>query len=176
MTDSAERNTLWSDFLTAWPPGRVRQMTLEDYTNPDRDDAFIYWIEARLEKLGNIKGGSAFKFGIYYRDKTEAKEPGGGRVWGERYAWLSKYGATEPEAFATIRGRLIGVLDAVQEGKLARIEEIDLAPVLKWKVAFLYQDRAKPLLLPIYKKEMLFSHYRSIDPGARLGSILYHVM
>ena len=176
MTDSAERNTLWSDFLTAWPPGRVRQMTLEDYTNLDRDDAFTYWIEARLEKLGSIWGGSAFKFGIYCRDKTEAKEPGGGRVWGERYAWLSKYGATEPEAFATIRGRLIGVLDAVQEGKLARIEEIDLAPVLKWKVAFLYQDRAKPLLLPIYKKEMLFYHYRSIDPGARLGSTPYHVM
>lgn len=176
MTDDNERRALWSEFLTAWPPERVRQMTLEEYTNANRDDAFVYWIEKRLEKLGSIWGGSAFKFGIYCRDNTEAKEASNGRVWGERYAWLSKFGATAQEAFATVRGRLIGVLDAVQEGKLARVEEIDLAPVLKWKVAFLYQDRTKPLLLPIYKKEMLFFHYRAIDPGARLGSTPYHVM
>lgn len=176
MTDDNARRALWSEFLTAWPPERVRQMTLEEYTNANRDHAFIYWIEQRLDKLGSIWGGSAFKFGIYCRDKTEAKEASNGRVWGEKYAWLKKFGATEQAAFATIRGRLIGVLEAVQEGKLARIEEIDLAPVLKWKVAFLYQDRAKPLLLPIYKKEMLFFHYRAIDPGAKLGSTPYHVM
>jgi len=86
-------NQLWSDFLTAWPPERVRQMTLEEYTNPGKDDAFIYWVESRLEKLGRIWGGSAFKFGIYCRDKTVAKEASGGRVWGEKYAWLSKFGA-----------------------------------------------------------------------------------
>ena len=49
-------------------------MTLEEYTNLDKDDAFIYWIESRLDKLGSIWGGSAFKFGIYCRDKTDAKE------------------------------------------------------------------------------------------------------
>ncbi len=167
---------LWSDFLTAWPPERVRQMTLEEYTNPGKDDAFIYWIESRLDKLGSIWGGSAFKFGIYCRDKTVAKEASGGRVWGEKYAWLSKFGATPQEAFATIRTRLVQVLDAVQEGNIARIDEVDLAPVLKWKVAYLYQDRAKPVLLPIFKKEMLFFHYRAIDPRARLGSTPYHVM
>ena len=117
---------LWSDFLTAWPPERVRQMTLEEYTNPNKDDAFIYWIESRLEKLGSIWGGSAFKFGIYCRDKTVAKEASGGRVWGDRYAWHSKFGATEQEAFATIRTRLVEVLDAVREGNIARIDEVDL--------------------------------------------------
>jgi 5-methylcytosine-specific restriction endonuclease McrBC GTP-binding regulatory subunit McrB len=167
---------LWSDFLTAWPPERVRQMTLEEYTNPNKDDAFIYWIESRLDKLGSIWGGSAFKFGIYCRDKTVAKEASGGRVWGDRYAWHSKFGATEQEAFATIRTRLVEVLDAVREGNIARIDEVDLAPVLKWKVAFLYQDRARSVLFPIFKKEMLFFHYRVIDPRARLGSTPYHVM
>lgn len=169
-------NQLWSDFLAAWPPSRVRQMMLEEYTNPDKDDAFIYWIESRLDKLGSIWGGSAFKFGIYRRDNTETKEASGGRVWGEKYAWLSKFGATEQEAFASIRGRLADVLDAVEAGNLARIDEVDLAPVLKWKVAFLYQDRAKPILFPIFKKEALFFNYRGIDPRARLGSTPYHVM
>src|SRR5450759_1802090 len=122
---------LWSEFLAAWPPERVRQMTLEEYTNPGKDDAFIYWLEARLEKLGSIWGGAAFKFGIYCRDETGAKEAARGRIWGEKYAWLAKYGATEREAFATVRSRLVEVLDAVKEGNIARIDEIDLSPVLK---------------------------------------------
>ena len=173
---SPDLHELWSDFLAAWPPSRVRQMTLEEYTNSDKDDAFIYWIESRLEKLGSIWGGSAFKFGIYYQVNVKTKESSGGRAWGEKYAWLSKFGATEQEAFATIRSRLADVLDAAQAGNLARIDEVDLAPVLKWKVAFLYQNREKPVLFPVFKKEMLFFHYRSIDPRARLGSTPYHVM
>ena len=106
MSDNP-RTDLWSDFLEAWPSERVRQMTLEEYTNPDRDDAFIYWLEAKLDKLGSIWGGSAFKFGIYYRDNTETKATSSGRAWGEKYAWATKYGATAEEAFATVRGRLI---------------------------------------------------------------------
>lgn len=169
-------NEAWSEFLGVWPPERVRQMTLEEYTNPDRDDAFVYWLEARLDRLGSIWGGSAFKFGIYYQANVKNREASGGRVWGAKYAWLSKFGATEQEAFGTIRSRLVEVLDGVLERNLARVEEVDLAPVLKWKVAFLYQERASPILFPIFKKEMLFFHYRSIDPSARLGSTPYHVM
>ena len=139
-----DRLRLWSDFLEAWPLERVREMTLEEYTNADRDDAFIYWIEKRLETLGSIWSGSAFKFGIYCRDNTDAKESSGGRVWGDTYAWLTKFGQTEQEAFATIRVRLVEVIEAAQAGNFERIDEIDLAPTLKWKVAFLYQDRKHP--------------------------------
>ena len=137
MSD-VDREKLWSDFLEAWPAKRVPQMTLEEYTNPDKDDAFIYWLEARLDKLGSIWGGSAVKFGIYCRDKTEPKATSSGRAWGEKYAWATKFGATADEAFATIKSRLVDVLDATAEGRFARIEEIDIAPILKWKVAFLY--------------------------------------
>src|SRR5262245_11754624 len=171
-----ERRQLRSSFLEAWPPERVREMTLEEYTNPDKDDAFIYWIESRLDQLGSIWGGSAFKFGVYYRENTETKATSGGRVWGETYAWLTKYGLTAQEAFATIRSRLIEVLDAVQAGRFERIDAIDLAPVLKWKVAFLYQDQEHPGVLPIFKKEALFHHYQAIDPTARLNATPYSVM
>lgn len=171
-----DRNHLWSEFLSAWPPSRVRQMTLDEYTNPNKEDAFIYWIEKRLEKLGSILGGSAFKFGIYCRDKVEVKEASGGRIWGEKYAWLSKFGGTEQAAFATIRTRLVEVVDAAEASNFARIEEIDLSPTLKWKVAFLYQDRKSPNLFPIFRKEALFQNYLSIDPRAKLGSTPYHVM
>ena len=82
----------WSDFLDAWPSERVREMALEEYTNSDRADAFIYWLEARLDMLGSIWGGSAFKFGIYHRSDTEPKKTSRGRMWGDTYAWLTKFG------------------------------------------------------------------------------------
>lgn len=172
----AEKKQLWDDFLLAWPADRARSMSLEEYTNPDKNDAFIYWIESRLEHLGSIWGGSAFKFGIYCRDNKEQKEAGSGRIWGEKYAWLSKYGKTETEAFGAVRTRLITVIDAVESGNLDRIDEVDLSPVLKWKVAFLYQDQQKPTIFPILKKEGLFYHYRAIDPSAKMGKTPYSVM
>ena len=73
--------SLWSEFLEAWPPDRVRGMSLDQYTNLNRDDAFIYWLEERTKALGSISGGSAFKFGIYRRDQKDPKKRGrGGRL------------------------------------------------------------------------------------------------
>lgn len=162
-----EKQQLWIEFLDVWPIERVRNMTLEEYTNPDRNDAFIYWLEAKLGELGSIWGSPAFKFGIYYREKKDIKPAGRGRIWGDEYAWASRFGKTEAEAFARVRSLLVDVIEAVQSGNLARIDENELAPVLKWKVAFLYQNREKPIIFPIFSKDALFLHYQSIDPTAK---------
>src|SRR5690606_6187074 len=42
------------------------------------------------------------------------------------------------------------VVAAVSAGNLDIIEEVDLSPTLKWKVAFLYQSPNKPVVLSIY--------------------------
>ena len=167
---------LWSEFLAAWPLERVREMTIEEFTNPDKDDAFIYWLESHLQTLGSIWGGSAFKFGVYCRDNTDVKETAAGRAWGDKYAWLTKYGTTAEEAFAVVKSRLTEVAEAAAAGNFARVEEIDLAPVLRWKVAFLYQDREQPSIFPIFKKEALFANYTAIDPRAKLSVTPYYVM
>ena len=96
---SDDRHQLWAEFLAAWPVDRVRAMTLDEYTNANKSDAFIYWIEARTEKLGSIWGGSAFKFGIYLQANVKTKPAQLGRIWGEKYAWLARYGADEKRAF-----------------------------------------------------------------------------
>ena len=155
---------LWSEFLEAWPPHRVRNMSLEDYTNLNRSDAFVYWLEARTNDLGSIWGGSAFKFGIYHRAQTDAKEPGGGRIFGDKYAWMGKYGETEEEAFATVRSRLTDVINAAGTGNLEAIDEIDFSPAVKWKVAFLYQNREHARLLAIYKEGRLAARYKEAFP------------
>lgn len=171
-----QNDALWNEFLISWPPERVRQMQLNEYTNLDRKDAFIYWIEFRLRMLGSIVGGTAFKFGVFHREDTATKAPSGSYRWGDTYAWHTKYGESAQAAFSTIRGRLVEVIEAAQEGNFARVEEIDLAPAVKWKVAFHYQDRDQPGVLPIFKKEALFHHYRSVDPAATLDGTPYTIM
>ena len=174
--DTQPLHKLWDEFLKTWPVERVRRMTIEEYTNGNRDDAFIYWIEKRLESLGSIWGGSAFKFGIYCRQEKSPKEPSGGRIFGDDYAWMVKYGQTEQQAFKNVLARILEIIDAVQAGNLDLIDEVDFSPAYKWKLAFLYQDRKNPRILPVYKKEWLFFHYREIDPSAQLSKVPYSLL
>lgn len=167
---------LWDNFLTEWPLDRVREMTLAEYTNLNRDDAYIYWLEKRLEDLGSIWGGSAFKFGIYHRDNTTPKEPTMGKIWGETYAWAKKYGASEQEAFQNVRERIVQIIEAVQLGNLDLIDTIDFSLGLKWKLAFLYQPRENPVIFPIFKHDCLFYLYQAIDPTAKSSQTAHSLM
>ena len=151
-------------------------MSLEEYTNLNRDDAFVYWLESRTEELGSIWGGSAFKFGIYRRDQTELKEPSGGRIWGEEFAWMSKYGETAEEAFATVRSRLVEIVESVGAGNLEAVDEVDFSPVVKWKVAFLYQNRENPRIFNIYNKDWPLFLYKQIDPSSKDKNVPYSVL
>ena len=154
---------LWSAFLEAWPPDRVRSMSLEEYTNPDRDDAFIYWLEFRTESLGSIRGRQASKFGIYHRGEKDPQ--GRGLIYDDKYAWMSKCGKTADEAFATIRSQLIQVTEAVRKGDFAAVDHpVDFWPIVKWKVAFLYQNREAAKLLAIYKEGRLAARYKEAFP------------
>ena len=62
---------LWDDFLEAWPVSRIETMTLDDYTDLERDDSLTYWLEFKTQKLGSIMGGSAYKWGVYKASETK---------------------------------------------------------------------------------------------------------
>lgn len=155
--------------MQEWPISRVRQMTLEEYTNDHREDAFVYWLELRSQELGSILGGSSFKFGIARRaDGTGTKRGGQGRSYSRHYMWQSRLGQSPQEAWEATRQVLIDVIDAAQARRLEVIDGLPLGNTVRWKLAFLYQDRQDPLVFPIYKKECLFYHHqRSVDPDAK---------
>lgn len=154
MTKSLEQKMeLWDEFLNAWPLSRVRNMSLEEYTKTGDRNTFTYWMEARLEELGSIWGGSAFKFGIFARkDKTEKKSESG-LSYDDEYGWYSKYGNTSQEAFETVRSLVVEVIESAQRGNLDNIDKIDLGEAYKWKIAFHYQDRDRSSILNIFKRE-----------------------
>jgi len=145
----AEREALWSQFLERWPLESLRQMTLGEYNQAGSDDHFCRWLEKHTESLGSIWGGSSFKFGVFSRlDKQEKSNPH--RVFTDEHAWLKKYGSSAAQAFATVRQHLVTVAEAARAGDLETIEQVDLGPVVKWKIAFLYQNRQEPSILCVF--------------------------
>ena len=141
-----------NEFLKEWPIERVEKMTIEEYTNGDRETSFVYWLEKRTENTGSIWGGSAYKFGIYKRLDTSKTVTADNRKTDGAYAWFSKYGTTKDEAFAEIKNIVLQIIKYSRGKEFSKIDNLDLGDAVKWKIAFLYNTEN---LLPIFKKEIL---------------------
>jgi len=131
---------LKEEFLSAWPFERVKQMSLEEYTNLNKDDSFCYWLESRTNDLGSIWGGSSYKFGIYKRNNTESDVTRTGYQTDGEYSWVSKYGDSKEVAFQNVKENLIATIEAAINNQLAKVDEVDLGNSYKWKIAFLYSN------------------------------------
>ena len=151
-----KEHDLWAEFKKFWPVDRVKTMTLPEYTNSGGKDTFTYWLESKLDKLGSIWGGSAFKFGIYSRNDKGPRENGGGRMYSDNYGWMRKYGETEKEAFENVKLQILETINAVQHNELERIDQIDLGVSYKWKIAFHYQNSLEqPVCVNIFRRRIL---------------------
>lgn len=145
-----ELNQLYTSFQTQFPIEKLKSLTLEEYTNLDRENSFCYWLETKTESLGSIWGGSAYKFGIFriagdIKPSNKAKNDG-------VYAWYTKYGDDAKTAYSAILKNIIAVAEAAQSHNFQLIDSIDLGPSYKWKIAFLYSNNS---LLNIYGQDGL---------------------
>lgn len=154
-SNTTDRAALWSQFLQRWPLESLQNMQLDQYTGVGNQDTFCYWIESRTEDLGSIWGGSAFKFGVYARRDQSDEPTSKGRMQDAKYGWLAKYGATAQDAFLKVRSIIVDIASSARAGQLDAVEMADLGEVTKWKLAFLYQDRNQPCIVPLYKRSRL---------------------
>lgn len=147
MELKAERE-LFEEFQKTWTLEKVKNMTLEEYSSTKSDgdgerDDFTYWLEHKLEKLGSIRGGSAYKFGIY---KSKNKQ----------YEWTKeKYGETQQEAFEKIKSLIVKIIEHSQKNELAEIDKIEFGHSCKWKIAFHYQNPDDMQMFCIFSKDLL---------------------
>jgi hypothetical protein len=153
-------------FLKEWPLSRVQTMPLSDYTRVNRDDdsfrgSFCYALEQ--ETPIGIGGGNAMKFGIY-----EFRRPSrmANALQDDRYAWHAELGKTAEEAYSVLRSRIIGVIEAAQAGEYAKLDAISLPSVLKWKLAFLYQNPEKPGIVGCAAESAFRKYFKSTVPDA----------
>lgn len=157
MNDFSEQYALWDEFLSIWPISRLASMTLDEYSQAGSKDTFTYWIESRLDKMGSIWGGSAFKFGVYSRKDTKEVKEHSGLSYSDAYGWYSSYGETAEQAFEKVRSLVVQVATWAEQGDLDSIDtyEQPLWETFTWKIAFHYQDRQQPNIVNIFKKSML---------------------
>lgn len=147
-----DRRTLYNQFLKQFPILELRTMTLDEYTNLNRDNSFCYWLESKTYELGSIWGGSSYKFGIYRYDKKPDNPTV--VVADDEYAWYKKYNASDrEEAYNIVLKAIMHIAASAYKGDFRAIEEeTTFGNVIKWKIAFLYSNES---LLPIYKRDML---------------------
>jgi hypothetical protein len=139
------------DFLKAWPPERVNNMTLEEYINLEREDSFCYWIESKTVKAGSIWGSPAYKFGIYQKGPRDYEIRSNASYDG-KYVWMKKYGDNRDTAFQNVKKIIIETVNASVNKEFQKLDNIDIGNSIKWKIASLY---ARDTIMPIFKVEVL---------------------
>lgn len=145
----------WQAFLARWPVEQLRSLTLEQYYGEKGDDSFYSWVHDRTGSLGYFKEGT-LSSGVRLRGGNASGEPGAGMRADGRYLWYSILGNSAEEAFEHLKAELLTAVEAVQQGDLNLMAGLKDAPgALVWKVAFLYQDQANPLVLPFYTTRRL---------------------
>ncbi|MDO6678429.1 hypothetical protein [Shewanella sp. 4_MG-2023] len=150
---SQQKQQLWNDFISRWPSEKLEELTLEEYVSVNDQDTFTYWLETKTKDLGSINGSTSAKFGIYKRASAGKEQSGIGL--GEVYSWRTRYGDDESSVFMYVKNMLVTIAKAAYEGDLQTIEELDFAPLVKWKIAFLYQNQQAPSLINTFSKPML---------------------
>lgn len=169
--DYDELYALWDKFTATWSMEKLDAMELPGYTKAGDKDTFSYWIESRLDQLGSIWGGSAFKFGIFSRKDKKETVDGGGSAYSKDYGWYSKYGSNENAAFEKVKEAVIAIVVAAKAGNLPAIQEIKFGEAVKWKIAFQYQDRSNPCIADIYKPAPLRSFLGRSDKKLTMADL-----
>lgn len=118
-------------FITNYTKDEICKMDIDDYvTGKGNKNTFCYRIEFELKDLGNIKGGFAPKFGVYYGvdgEKTESK-----------YRYVNKFGSTLTEAFETLKNEIINLIETGSIKDYDKINKNLIPPMLKGKILHLY--------------------------------------
>lgn len=172
---------LWDQFLERFPLEKIESMTLAEYSQTGSKDTFVWWMKSGLDSLGSLGGGSPIRFGIFDREvlRTQPTRTAHHRN-DDSFTWLAKYGDSAAEAFSTVKSLIVQVARAARKGDFEPIAQADINDAYKWKIAFHYQDRTKPIVLNIFKKEVL-AHYLQAKTGtapakATLASLHQEVM
>lgn len=153
--DPVEGRKQWDAFLARWPLEQLRALTLEHYYGAEGDDSFYSWLRNHTSKLGVFKEG-ILSAGVRLRGANASAEVGTGMQSDGRHIWYSILGNNAREAFEHLKRELLTAVEAVRSGDMSSIAGLKNAPgSLVWKVAFLYQDQSRPLVLPFYTLKRL---------------------
>ncbi len=140
-----EKKELQEKFARDFPLKKINQLKLDEYIQgKGSKKSFCYRLETGLVKLGNMKGATSNKFGVYYGKYGEDTE--------SKYRFTEKFGSTKEEALRNVK---LSIVELLKAGKNSNREEIissKLAPLFRYKLLATYYPEK---YLNIYAKEHL---------------------
>lgn len=122
--------SLRRQFLERFPASGLNGLTLEQYSLglEPKENSFCYWIEYETTELGSIKGGSAFKFVIFFDRDTG------------QYRFSNKFKSKE-DAFASVKSGILELIRLAKDGKFADCENVppyDTMTSIRGKILNMY--------------------------------------
>ena len=122
-----ELELLREKFVSDFTMNKLMNMTKEEYVvGLGSKDSFCYRLETELEDLGNIKGATSAKFGLYYGKSGDDTE--------DKYRFTKKYGINEDEALHEIKKQIVYLLMDGEKKDLDAIRNCELAPLFRGKI------------------------------------------
>jgi hypothetical protein len=114
------------EFVSKFPPSRIPLLSLEDYVEgKGSKESFCYWVEWKTSELGRIQGSPSTRFGVFFGKKTQ------------RYEFTAKF-ESEDAAIVFLRNQIVRLLEAGHSKNLEAIREVEISPMFKGKILFLY--------------------------------------
>lgn len=182
MSITLNERKLFEKIQKTWTLERVKNMTLAEYTQLGSKETFTYWFEHKLSNWGSVKGVAGglanLKSWICHCGGKEYDIKRKVMYSSDRqYVWLAQcYNKDNnpTEAFKEIRSRIVEIIQASQNNDLDKIETIKLEGMLKWKIAFHYQNPNNMKIFCIFSKGVLKRiAERELDNGNLPTSQIY---
>ncbi len=141
----AKLNKLRERFVYSFEINKINNLSLEKYVvGKQSKKSFCYRIETELQELGNMKGSTSDKFGVYFGKKGKDKEV--------KYRFTGKYGTDVEEAFIDVKSEITKLLNAGISDDTNSIIKSKIAPLFRYKLLGTYfPDK----YLNVYSKEHL---------------------
>lgn len=118
-------------FITDYSIEAISNLSIDEYVTGKGDKTtFCNRIESELKAWGNIKGGFATKFGVYYGKYGYESE--------RKYRFLPKWGDTIEDAIISVKKEIVDLIKAGATKDYDKINKNSISPMLKGKILSLY--------------------------------------
>ena len=147
------------EFVRRFSPSKIPRLTLEEYVQGKQSkDSFSYWLERKTADLGHIQGAPAIKFGVFYNKKNN------------KFKFKRNWPSAE-DALKGVLAEIIRLIAAADDGDLDEIRSVDLSPMVKGKLLFLYHPSTFINIFSERHVDHYLSRLRLNDPSAKLDLI-----
>lgn len=123
----SELEKLRKDFVNDYTINKIMNMRKEDYVvGFHSKDSFCYRLETELQQVGDIRGGYASKFGVYYGKSGDDLD--------KIYRFTKKFGDTLEEAFDKVKEEIVLLYIAGEKNDYEAIRKSKFGSVYRGKI------------------------------------------